>query len=157
MKKMIVAIAAICLAVVASAATTDWKLTSSQMYGKSGSLFTGKFELWASGGDLAADTLIHTIDSVSGGSVKGVTVSTSALSVDNTYTLWYVLTDSDGSTLKSATKDVDAVGTGAATVNWGNQSTYTQTAGNWAAVPEPTSALLMVLGIAGLALKRKRA
>ena len=32
-----------------------------------------------------------------------------------------------------------------------------QTASNWAAVPEPTSGLLMLLGMAGLALKRKRA
>ncbi len=34
----------------------------------------------------------------------------------------------------------------------------TQTAGNWTAVaPEPTSGLLLLLGMAGLALKRKRA
>ncbi len=31
------------------------------------------------------------------------------------------------------------------------------TPGNWTAVPEPTSGLLMLLGLAGLALKRKRA
>ena len=35
--------------------------------------------------------------------------------------------------------------------------TGTQTASNWAAVPEPTSGLLLLLGMAGLALKRKRA
>lgn len=33
----------------------------------------------------------------------------------------------------------------------------TATAGAWQAVPEPTSGLLMLLGLAGLALKRKRA
>ncbi|MGN0545207.1 MAG: PEP-CTERM sorting domain-containing protein [Acutalibacteraceae bacterium] len=32
-----------------------------------------------------------------------------------------------------------------------------QDASNWAAVPEPTSGLLMLLGIAGLALCRRRA
>ena len=31
------------------------------------------------------------------------------------------------------------------------------TAGNWTAVPEPTSGLLMLLGMAGLALRRRRA
>ena len=31
------------------------------------------------------------------------------------------------------------------------------TQGGWTAVPEPTSGLLMLLGMAGLALKRKRA
>ena len=30
-------------------------------------------------------------------------------------------------------------------------------AGTWSAVPEPTSGLLLLLGVAGLALKRKRA
>ena len=33
----------------------------------------------------------------------------------------------------------------------------TKTASNWQAVPEPTSGLLLLLGMAGLALKRKRA
>jgi len=31
------------------------------------------------------------------------------------------------------------------------------TAGAWTAVPEPTSGLLLLLGVAGLALRRKRA
>ena len=47
-------------------------------------------------------------------------------------------------------------------VKWGSQSTASQAAGAWAnvkpeAVPEPTSGLLMLLGMAGLALRRKRA
>ena len=62
-----------------------------------------------------------------------------------------------------------AVGTG--TVNFGNQNDYSSVGFNdaskgyssagWysnaAAVPEPTSGLLMLLGMAGLALRRKRA
>lgn len=35
--------------------------------------------------------------------------------------------------------------------------TGTQTASNWYAVPEPTSGLLLLLGMGGLALRRKRA
>ena len=35
--------------------------------------------------------------------------------------------------------------------------TGTQNAANWQAVPEPTSGLLMLVGLAGLALRRRRA
>lgn len=45
--------------------------------------------------------------------------------------------------------------TGAKNLGWGNQATITQAAGGWTAVPEPTSGLLLLLGMAGLALKRK--
>ena len=45
--------------------------------------------------------------------------------------------------------------TGAKMLAFGSQATITQAAGGWAAVPEPTSGLLILLGMAGLALKRK--
>ena len=47
-----------------------------------------------------------------------------------------------------------------AQVKWGSQSTASQAAGAWTSVspvPEPTSGLLMLIGMAGLALRRKRA
>ena len=47
--------------------------------------------------------------------------------------------------------------TGMKILNWGSQASITQASGGWAAVPEPTSGLLMLLGMAGLALRRKRA
>ena len=47
--------------------------------------------------------------------------------------------------------------TGTKMLNWGSQASITQAAGGWTAVPEPTSGLLMLLGMAGLALRRKHA
>ncbi len=48
--------------------------------------------------------------------------------------------------------------TGIKTLGWGSQATITQAAGGWTSVvPEPTSGLLMLLGVAGLALRRRRA
>lgn len=43
-------------------------------------------------------------------------------------------------------------GTGSKALNYGSQASAT-----WTAVPEPTSGLLMLLGMAGLALRRRRA
>ena len=60
-------------------------------------------------------------------------------------------------------KDLQTLsGTSSASLKFGSQSTASQAAGAWAnvkpeAVPEPTSGLLMLLGMAGLALRRKRA
>ena len=46
---------------------------------------------------------------------------------------------------------------GAAVIlNFGAFSSATSDTGGWTAIPEPTSGLLMLLGAAGLALKRKR-
>ena len=60
-------------------------------------------------------------------------------------------------------KSFDALGgTETASLKWGSQSTASQAAGAWGSVttsgvPEPTSGLLMLIGLAGLALRRKRA
>ena len=50
-----------------------------------------------------------------------------------------------------------AAATATTTVGFANMQSATQNASNWAAVHEPTSGLLLLLGMAGLALKRKRA
>ena len=58
------------------------------------------------------------------------------------------------------TKDFATMGgTTAQGISFGTQKTASQAAAGWSAVavPEPTSGLMMLLGLAGLALKRKRA
>ena len=48
-------------------------------------------------------------------------------------------------------------GTETKAVKWGDQEERSSAAGAWHAVPEPTSGLLMLVGLAGLALRRRRA
>ena len=50
-------------------------------------------------------------------------------------------------------------GTSTTSIKWGDQEDRSSAAGAWhaASVPEPTSGLLMLVGLAGLALRRKRA
>lgn len=67
---------------------------------------------------------------------------------DSTY--WYV-TETSGK-IKTGASDA-AIGTASFIIS----DTGSHTASNWAAVPEPTSGLLMLLGMAGLALRRRRA
>ena len=76
----------------------------------------------------------------------------------NDYNFYIVVEDGDY-TFTSAYKNVGAQQSDVANIAFGNMATQTQNANNWAssAVPEPTSGLLMLLGMAGLALRRKRA
>ena len=64
--------------------------------------------------------------------------------------------ETDGKKFTSAAKTAVAPETGAAGVAFGNLQTATTTAGAWQSVPEPTSGLLLLLGMAGLALRRKQ-
>ena len=67
----------------------------------------------------------------------------------NTATFAYVSATADATTGATAGQN--------ASLSFGDV-TATQVAGNWTAVaPEPTSGLLLLLGMAGLALRRKRA
>ena len=91
----------------------------------------------------------------------------SASSTDlNNYSFYFVLIDDDKAYF-SATKDVSASAlTSAKIIAFGSQATGSQLApaatgyagdGKWSSVPEPTSAMLLMLGLCGLALKRKNA
>ena len=155
--KKIIAIAAFAFtALCAQAAATNWQLTVGQMYGKDGkSTFTGKLELFASGGDLSSPVAIFTADPAAA-TYNRTNISTESLTSGETYTFYLVLTDGDKA-LTSASKSALALETGAGSLAFGSMKTATQNTSNWAAVPEPTSGLLLLLGMAGLALKRKRA
>ena len=84
--------------------------------------------------------------------------------IDNGDILAVVFKDADGkfSNLKNAADGSDLIArttlSGINGNNWSNAtSQWVFASANYSAVPEPTSGLLLLLGVAGLALKRKRA
>ena len=75
---------------------------------------------------------------------------TGFITAGNKYTAYYTIDDGKGNLFTSGSKNVTA--TYKAVANMSFLAT-----GSWSTVPEPTSGLLLLLGVAGLALKRKRA
>ena len=107
-------------------------------------------------------------------SSSAVANSTLGLADSTDYTVYLAIFDtstiSDNSKyyLTSRASLATMEGSNYAQIKWGSQSTASQAAGAWSSVkaadpeppidsPEPTSGLLMLIGAAGLALRRKRA
>ena len=149
MKKLIILAAVIVAGVAANAASFKW--SAANVYASNGvDKFTGSALIYATGVE----------DSIATASVSAGTLSYTGdwagAVVGNNYDFYFVIED-NGKAFTSATKTAPAQATTTQTVAFGNQTTATKNASNWAAVPEPTSGLLMLLGLAGLALKRKHA
>ena len=76
---------------------------------------------------------------------------------------FYMIIEDAGNTIDTSVTDPTKIITSTAqatstpTVAFGSMATITPNAANWQSVPEPTSGLLMLLGMAGLALRRRRA
>ena len=180
MKKLMIFAACAMLAAVTHAAAVGWTLATSASYaGDAYQFFVIGQNSVASVATITALLDAGTsVDSYAYGS--GVTTATGVGSVTaaasgktlgaGTYTGFFVLFDSASPTsgtskyvvvdgISTLTKEVTAT---AANVMFtsGNTSSILSNASNWksyGAVPEPTSGLLMLLGMAGLALRRRRA
>lgn len=179
MKKLMMMVAVSILAVAANAATVGWGAAGLTDYKSDAYSF---FVIGQNGvTDIATVTALldagESFDSYAFGS--GAVSTTGAINTtaassgktlgEGTYTSFFVLFDGDTPTAGSSNYAVISGQTGLTKSIGGSTATVTFTAANvssymstatwksYGAVPEPTSGLLMLLGMAGLALKRKRA
>lgn len=149
---------AITMAVIANAASFAW--SAANIYGPDGSkLADATASIYCLA--LSEDALGTAVTTSAG----AISATTAKFDVDSavagtSYDFYFVVTGTkDGKeyAYTSSIKSVTAKDVGQASIAFGNLSTATQTAGAWTAVPEPTSGLLMLLGMAGLALHRRHA
>ena len=156
MKKLLVLAAVIVAAVAANAASFKW--TSANMYASNGTdKWAGQVSLYGylATADVSTAVLVDTQTAVNG-MVSNKTFDWSGAVADSAYNFYYVIDDSGKVFTSAAKENIIAQASAAANIGFGNQQSATQNASNWSAVPEPTSGLLMLLGMAGLALRRKR-
>ena len=180
MKKLIMLAACTMLAAVTHAAAVGWSLAGATNYkgdayqffviGQNGVTSIATVTALLDAGT-ATDSYAFATGNIAANGSANVAYSASGKSLDaGTHEAFYVIFDAASPTAGSAnyavvsgapnlTKTVTA---SAASVTFmaANQATFLNNTDNWksyGAVPEPTSGLLLLLGVAGLALKRKRA
>lgn len=160
MKKLIMFVAIAIAAITGQAATFKW--SAANIYDHTGTAkYTGDVVLYAYiNTATAADAVaVSTVKASSAGAVAATTFSNDNLAAGNNYNFFFAIEDGDYKFTSAEKANVAALETQTQTVAFGNMTSATQNASNWSssAVPEPTSGLLMLLGMAGLALRRRRA
>ena len=186
MKKIMIARVAVAMAAVAQAASIDWSITAKTWtYGDGADAAAGttvylinaaewtSIESAIKGGTTSFTTSDAGILGIgSTGNTKGAvfttTATSSALKAGTSYNYAYLVFDTrdtdnvmyfaSASEATTAYDKADAVYSENTSVTFaGAHYSNTGLSAGWQAVPEPTSGLLLLLGVAGLALKRKRA
>ena len=181
MKKLMIAAAVVCATAFVQAASIDWSVPNSAWKNASGNNPASGSLIYLINGDTALDTIASAVKAGtvasqdwfygSKGYIANNTIDGgSKLTAGSEYNFSALIVDGDKYMVsKSYAQNAYTPGVDEATaVSFGsaffgvNALTYNATtaANGWAATtaaPEPTSAMLLLLGVAGLALKRKRA
>lgn len=180
MKKLLLTLAAVAIAASVHAATVSWQTVA--MYNESGAkvadtatlyvylidkdTYDGLSDVWATyGADVKAGGTNADGSKATGKYTHKATVGAPATTAANTtYYAALIATYGTGDDMKYYAEKASVTtgddGNGAfTTFGAGKLDSATAAASGWttASVPEPTSGLLMLLGIAGLALRRRRA
>lgn len=185
MKKIIIAAAAFACGLVAQASTVGWGITG--VTGVNGSALdagsvyvffvagSGKADTssWADISTAAALTTAlgdatynYSVASGANGtfSQSGLALDTVGVTASTKYSVYAVILDTTSVTdetnffVTSASAASTTYADGSSlNKNYTLSAAASSTASNWQSVPEPTSGLLLLLGMAGLALRRKRA
>ena len=175
MKKLIIAFMAMAMAVVANAASVKWTVgnvyvpettTKAENYlvyfvsSSDYSLANATADLEK--GDASFVTTYGQASAKTGATGMASATITSTAGNSETWTGYLVVFNAEtaaDATLAYITGEASkATGATGQTANLAfTSNTASQSAANWHAVPEPTSGLLMLVGLAGLALRRRRA
>ena len=158
MKKLMIAAAIVCAAVASQAAQFKW--SASDVLGPDGETpYSGTATLYAYLiTDTAADAVVVNSTSMNNGEIKAADTlfdGGELLVVGSQYNFFYTMeTTYQGKDWTWTSGEVMAKAQSNSTPNL---KFFEEGAWTTSAIPEPTSGLLLLLGVAGLALRRRRA
>lgn len=172
MKKLMILAAAVMLASITHAAAVGWSIMGASAYaggsynlfvvGMNGVTDVNQIVAMAAAGTDVSSFAFYDAGTVTGSGTATVAASSSGKSITysgsgtDIYEAFAILWTADNSAASyTATKSITMANDSTSkTFTFGNQSANLAS-NQFAVVPEPTSGLLLLLGMAGLALKRK--
>ena len=176
MKKLMIAAAIVCAAVCGQAAQATWVYSIRNVVGvdNTGTYAGGPITLYAAitgtgdwfevaeGNQNFSAGKLPTAQWKSAEKPADPPAGAQYVEVGKYYDFYFTIVDtnSEGQEVKYTSNVVEnkaAVGTGFTTIDFGNLSGKASNVWVASAVPEPTSGLLLLLGVAGMALRRRRA